>query len=80
MAGGWIVRPLVAIVLAGLLGGWCLSTAARSQGPDDLTQLLAEVRRLRDQGHYGKALPIAERAVALARQRYGEEHVAFRVS
>jgi len=72
MAGGWMVRRIAA--LAGLACAVLLASAARAQGPDDLTQLFAEVGRLRGQGKFAEAVPIAERAVALARERHGEEH------
>ncbi len=74
MAGGWLARRLAAMVAAGLICGVVLAGAAHSQGSSDLAKLLAEVSRLREQGKYADAIPIAERAVALARQRHGEEH------
>ena len=62
------------MVAAGLICGVVLAGAAHSQGSSDLAKLLAEVSRLREQGKHADAIPIAERAVALARQRHGEEH------
>jgi CHAT domain-containing protein/tetratricopeptide (TPR) repeat protein len=73
MAGG----RLAAMLVAGLLGGVVLAGAAHAQGPDDLTQLLDEVGRLQSQGRFADAVPIAEKAVALARERHGEEHDLF---
>jgi len=72
MADGWTARRIAA--LAGLVCAVLLASAARAQGPDDLTQLFAEVGRLHGQGKFAEAVPIAERAVALARERHGEEH------
>jgi len=77
MAGGWTVRRLAAMVVAGLVCGIALAGGARAQGPDELAGLLAEVRRLYGQGKYPDAIPIAERAVSVAREHYGEEHAAF---
>jgi hypothetical protein len=77
MAGGWLARRLVAMVVPGLVCGVVLAIAAHSQGQDDLTQLFAEVGRLHGQGKFAEAAPIAERAVALARERHGEEHAEF---
>ena len=77
MAGGWLVRRLAAIAVVGLVCGVVLAIAAHSQGQDDLTQLFAEVTRLHVQGKPAEAVPIAERAVAVARERHGEEHAEF---
>src|SRR5262245_59322152 len=66
--------------LAALLATLVLGTAtvgARAQGTDDLAALRAQAHQLRDQGNSADALPIAERYVASARQKYGEEHTEF---
>ena len=76
MAGGWLARRLAAMVVAGWICGIVLSSAADAQGSDNLARLHAEVSRLLDQGRYAEALPIAERALALARVAHGEEHTA----
>ena len=73
MAGG----RLAAMLVAGLLCGVVLAGAAHAQGQDELTQLFAEVGRLLGQGKSADAVPIAEKAVALARERHGEEHALF---
>ena len=61
--------------------GWCakiaLAVAAHSQGQDELSQLFAEVSRLHGQGKSADAISVAERAVAIARERHGEEHAEF---
>ena len=44
----------------------------RAQGTDDLAALSAQVSQLHGQGRYAEAIPIAERHVALARQKLGE--------
>src|SRR5262245_45556027 len=68
--GGILLTLLILWVVAGHL-------KAEAQGVDDLAVLRAEVSRLQDQGKYTDAIPIAERYVALARQKYGEEHTEF---
>src|SRR5262245_6753866 len=69
MAGGWLARRLVAMVA--LVCGCVFAGAAYAQGQDDLTQLFAEVERLHGQGKSAEAVSVAERAVALARERHG---------
>ena len=68
-----------AVVLIGLLG---LVTAigpfgARAQGADDLAALRDQVSQLHGQGRYAEAAPVAERYVALARQKHGEGDPEF---
>jgi tetratricopeptide (TPR) repeat protein len=77
MAGGWIVRRLAAVVLVALVWSIALAGAAHAQGTDELARLRSEVSRLHGQGKYADAIPIAERYVALARQKHGEEHADF---
>jgi CHAT domain-containing protein/tetratricopeptide (TPR) repeat protein len=77
MAGGWLARRLAAVAVRALVCGCVFAGAAYAQGQDDLDQLLAEVGRLYGQGKSAEAAPIAERAVALARERHGEEHAKF---
>jgi CHAT domain-containing protein/tetratricopeptide (TPR) repeat protein len=75
MASGWIARRLAwALFSLGLVCGIVLATTAHAQQQDDLAQLRAEVGRLHSQGKYREAIPIAERYVALARQKHGDEH------
>jgi hypothetical protein len=70
---------LCAVVLAGLaaLAIGIGSLGVRAQGADDLVVLQRRVSDLYDQGKYAEAIPLAERYVALARQKYGEEHAEF---
>ena len=77
MAGGKMARRLVVMVVAGVMCGIALTSAAHTQGQDELDRLIAEVSRLYGQGRSAEAIPIAERAVALARDRHGEEHMQF---
>src|SRR5262245_24281733 len=77
MADGRMTRGLAAMVLAALVCGVVLVGFAHAQGPDELAAMLAEVDRLHSEGKYADAIPIAERAVTLARERYSEEHVEF---
>ena len=74
MAGGWIARRLAAMMVAGLVCGSILASAANAQGPDDLARLGDEVGRLYGEGRYAEAIPIAERVLALAIKRHGQEH------
>jgi tetratricopeptide (TPR) repeat protein/CHAT domain-containing protein len=72
----WLRRALVNLVLAGLVAtagpviGW-------AQDSSELTALHGQVSRLHGQGRYAEALPLAERYVALARQRYGEHRTEY---
>src|SRR5262245_19470205 len=77
MADGRIARRLAAMVVAGLMCGVVLGEASHAQEQNDLARLLGEVSRLHSQGKYADAIPIAERYVALARERHGEEHTEF---
>src|SRR5436190_815496 len=67
------------VVLTGLvaLGAGIGPMGAQAQGGDDLAALSAQVNELHGQGKYTEAMPIAERYVALARQKHGEEHTEF---
>src|SRR5688500_16444719 len=76
MAGRWLRRGAALIVLATLVAT-AGSMMAQAQGADDLAALRGQVSRLHSQGKYAEALPLAERYVALARQRHGEEHTEF---
>jgi tetratricopeptide (TPR) repeat protein len=70
----WWLRAAVHIgLIASLAGIYC----AQAQSTNDPATLEAEVSRLYKQGKYVEATPLAERYVALARQRYGEEHGEF---
>src|SRR5262245_62398047 len=74
MVCAWMMRFLGAIVLMGSVWSLVLASAAHAQGDDELARLHSEVERLHSQGKYADAVPVAERYVALARQKHGEEH------
>ena len=76
MAGRWLRRGAALIVLATLLAS-AGSIGAQAQGGDDLAALRDQVSRLHGQGKYAEAVPLAERYVALARQKHDEEHAEF---
>jgi tetratricopeptide (TPR) repeat protein len=46
----------------------------RAQGTDELASLRTQVSQLHSQGKYAEAIPIAERYVALARRKHGDNH------
>ena len=70
------IRCAIALVaaLVFLIG----SREASAQSSDDLGALNHQMSELYDQGKYAEALPLAERYVALARQRHGEAHARVR--
>jgi CHAT domain-containing protein/tetratricopeptide (TPR) repeat protein len=73
MAVRWVRCALVLIALVASMG----STGVQAQGVDDLTDLRGQVSQLHSQGKYAEAIPIAQRYVALARQKHGEEHTEY---
>jgi CHAT domain-containing protein/tetratricopeptide (TPR) repeat protein len=72
----WTRDAVVLIWLLGLLAG-VGSLGARAQGNEDLAALQDHVSQLQRQGKYAEAVPIAERYVAVAREKYGEERIEF---
>lgn len=70
------MRISFAILLAALIVS-VAPVVLRAQGADDLAALQKQVSRLHGQGKYGEALLICERYVALARERFGEDHREF---
>jgi CHAT domain-containing protein/tetratricopeptide (TPR) repeat protein len=64
--GGVLLVFLAVAASAGLL-------SAQTQDADEHTALYAQMGQLESQGKYAEALPVAERYVALTRQRHGEE-------
>ena len=70
-------RPPGAVVLAGLVWGFVLASMGHAQGHDELARLRTEVTQLHSQGKYTDAAPVAERYVAIARQKHGEQHAEF---
>jgi len=77
MARRWLQRWVAPIVLATLFLVIAAPMQMRAQGTDDLAPLREQVRQLRGQGKYTEAIPIAERYVALARNKHGENHAVF---
>jgi len=70
MAGSLAKPPFVLLVL----GLWMLACAASSAEDDDPNALNQRVRQLIEQGKYQEAIPIAERAVEMAKRVRGPEH------
>src|SRR5262245_52441047 len=50
---------------------------ARSQSGDQLADLRAQVGQLYEQGKYAAAVAVAERYIALARQKHGQDHTEY---
>jgi CHAT domain-containing protein/Tfp pilus assembly protein PilF len=61
------------LVLIALVGD-IRPTWAQEQGTENIADLRGQISRLRRQGKYIEAIPVADRYVALARQLHGEEH------
>jgi CHAT domain-containing protein/tetratricopeptide (TPR) repeat protein len=74
MARAWTMRFLGAMVLMGSVWSVVLAGLVHAQGDDELARLRSEVSRLHGQGKYADAVPVAERYVAVARRKHGEEH------
>jgi tetratricopeptide (TPR) repeat protein len=53
---------------------------ARAQDGNELASLRTKVRQLYAQGKYAEAAPIAERYVASARQKHGDNHPEFAIA
>jgi CHAT domain-containing protein/tetratricopeptide (TPR) repeat protein len=53
---------------------------ARAQGANELASLSTQVSQLYSQGKFAEAAPIAERYVALARQKHGDNHTEYAAS
>ena len=75
----WLRCAVVLTGLAALVAG-IGPMGAQAQGGEDLAALHAQVRQLHGQGKYAEAITIAERYVALARQKHGEEHTEFAIA
>jgi CHAT domain-containing protein/tetratricopeptide (TPR) repeat protein len=74
MTGVSVVRRLAALAAALMVYGMALAGAAQAQGEEELARVRAEVGRLYEQGRYAQAVPIAQRFIERARQKYGEAH------
>ena len=73
----WLQCRVAVIALLATLVLGIGTVGAQAQGADDLAALHGQVSQLYSQGKYAEALPIAERYVALARQRHGDAHTEF---
>jgi CHAT domain-containing protein/tetratricopeptide (TPR) repeat protein len=65
--------PLPTLIV-GLVVGILLVGPANAQSSEDLESLNKQIERLYEAGKYTEAVPLAERYVALARERHGGEH------
>jgi CHAT domain-containing protein/tetratricopeptide (TPR) repeat protein len=74
---GQLMRRGVALIVLAVLPVIAASMQARAQGADDLAALREQVRQLHSQGKYSEAVPLAERYVALARRKHGENHAEY---
>lgn len=68
---------VVLLLLAALVAAGAMTGPARAQGRDDLDRLNHEIERLYGENKIAAAMPLAERYVALTRQRYGEENPEY---
>jgi tetratricopeptide (TPR) repeat protein len=71
-----VSRAVVVIALLMLTGGnW--SGGAHAQGANEFASLRTQVGQLSSQGEYAEAALIAERYVALARQKHGDNRTEY---
>ncbi|HET9572980.1 MAG TPA: alpha/beta hydrolase [Methyloceanibacter sp.] len=68
---------VVLLLLAALFSAAAIGGRARAQAADDLDRLNHEIERLYGENKTAAAVPLAERYVELARQRYGEDNLEF---
>src|SRR5262252_1736793 len=72
------VARALSVVAVLILAVLALRAAAVAQpSADDLAALDRQISQLHQSGKYAEATALAEQYVALARQRYGEEHSEF---
>jgi hypothetical protein len=76
MARRWLRRTASLIFLMTVAVGFGPLHAQRLD-PDELPSLRGQVSQLYGEGKYTEAIPLAERYVAIARQRHGKEHTEF---
>ncbi len=72
-----IAPAVVLLLLAALVAAGAMTGPARAQAADDLDRLNHEIERLYSENKIAAALPLAERYVALTRQRYGEDNPEY---
>jgi len=68
---------VVFLLLAAFLVATTVNSPARAQSADDLDRMNHEIERLYGENKVAAALPLAERYVALTRQRYGEDNPEY---
>ena len=76
MARWWLRRAASQIFVVALVQAFGPLHAQRHE-PDELAPLRGQVSQLYSEGKYSEAIPLAEEYVAIARQRYGNEHTEF---
>jgi hypothetical protein len=76
VARWWVRRTALLIFLVAVVVGFGPLYAQRHD-PDELAPLRGQVSDLYSQGNYTEAIPLAERYVAIARQRHGQGHMEF---
>ena len=76
MIAGHVKRLVARLVLVAFLAT-VGPMHTRAQSGDQLADLRAQVSRLYDQGKYADAVAIAERYVALAREKYGQDDTEY---
>jgi hypothetical protein len=75
MARRWLRRTVSLIFLMAVVG--TEPPYAQRQDADELAPLRGRVSQLYNEGSYVEAIPLAERYVAIVRQRHGEVHPEF---
>jgi len=76
MARWWLRRTASLIFMMALVLGFGPLYAQRHD-LNELAPLRSEVSQLYSEGKYSEAIPLAEEYLAIARQRYGNEHPEF---
>src|SRR5262245_45760298 len=76
MVAGGTRRRLAATMAVGLVCGIVVTSSVNAQNSDHVSELLVEANRLWHQGRHAEGIQLAERAVALARERRGQEGAA----
>src|SRR5580692_5691575 len=66
-----VAEPSVLLLALGL---WIFACSASSAEDDDPNALNQQVKQLIEEGRYPEAVPLAEKAVELAKRVYGPEH------
>jgi hypothetical protein len=69
---GAVGHNLIALLLIGLL--LAASRPAGAQSPAEAAALSEQVERLYEQGHYSKAIPLAQRLVRIREAALGANH------